>query len=359
MLTEDNLKTITTIVLIILLFVTAILIVRPIIISIISGALLAYIFYPVHKKLKKGIKSESLSALIICIGIIILTLIVLYLILVPLVNEAINLYLSLQKVNFVEKILSVFSTSHLSSEISASVTNSINSLLSKAISSFLSGFSGIILKVPEILLNLFLVIFIFFFSLRDGGKAIEYFKSIFPLSKEIQNKFYEKFKNVTNSILLGNIVVGLVQGLSLGLILIILGIPNSLILTVVAMVLAIIPVLGAWLVWIPITIILFVTDEPTKAIILLIYSLIVVSWIDDFVRPFFVSKRVKINTAIVLIGMLGGMYAFGILGLILGPLILSYVLLVIELYKQKKTDSIFITEPNAQQHHPSHSGTHK
>ena len=68
---------------------------------------------------------------------------------------------------------------------------------------------------------------------------------------------------------------------------------------------------------------------------LLIYGLVVISWIDVFIRPLMVSRKTEINSAIVIIGMLGGLFVFGVLGLIIGPLVLAYVLLVIELYRKK------------------------
>jgi predicted PurR-regulated permease PerM len=118
----------------------------------------------------------------------------------------------------------------------------------------------------------------------------------------------------------------------------IFGVPSALLLTLFTIFVSIIPFVGAWLGWVPVDIYLFSAGRVDAAIGLLIYGLIVVSLIDNVLRTIIISRRTKLNSAIVLIGMIGGLLAFGVLGLIIGPLVLAYVLLVIEIYK-KRTQS--------------------
>ncbi len=342
MITEKNFKDMITAILIIGLFILAALILKPVAISIIFGILLAYIFYPIYKRLLIQFKNESLTALLICILVLLIILIPTILILSSLVNQAVNIYLSLQDTGLLD-IKEAIPSSLFSSEISTNFAGSLNNLISKTISFLVSRFSNFILNLPVLMLKFFVVMFVFFFSLRDGKKAIEYLRSLSPLSKETENKFFIQFKGITNSVLLGQIVVGIFQGLVAGIGYFIFGVPYALTLTLLTMLAGIIPLIGPWLVWVPINIYLFMAGRTGAGIGLLIYGLVVISWLDTLIRPIIVSKRTEINSAIVIVGMIGGLFVFGLLGLILGPLILGYVLLILEIYRKKRiSESIFL-----------------
>ena len=342
MITEKNFKDITTIILIAGLFILAALILKPVIVSIIFGILLAYIVYPIYKWTRSKIKNENLSALLMCILIILVILIPVILILSSLINQAISIYLSTQYIDFSSLFNELSSSSLISPEISKDLASSVNSFIQKLISYFINKISGFVLNLPVIMLQLFVVLFVFFFSLRDGKKAMDYIRSLSPFKKETADKFFSQFKDITNSVLLGQIVIGIMQGLVSGIGYFIFGVPYALLLTLLTIFVGIIPLIGPWLVWVPVNVYLFLIGRTGAGFGLLIYGLIVISWIDTLIRPFIVSRKTEINPAIIIIGMIGGIFVFGVLGLILGPLILSYVLLVIEIYrKSRSNESIF------------------
>ena len=321
-------------VLILGLFFLAGIIIKPIIIAIISGILLAYLFYPLYSWILRKLKNENLSALIICLGLLIIIFGVVSLILTSLINQAANLYLALQDVDLANALTQSL-PKFLTTELSSTIGGSINTFISNSFSDLLSKTGDFVLYLPIFLLQLFVSIFIFFFALKDGKKGIEYVKSLRLLEKDTQEKFFKQFKDITYSVLMGQIVVGIIQGLIAGIGYFIFGVPNALILTLLTMVIGVIPLIGPWLIWIPVVLYLFATGHSGAALGLLIYGLVIISWLDAFIRPIIVSKRTRINSAIVIIGMVGGLFVFGILGLIIGPLILSYVLLIIELYRRR------------------------
>lgn len=334
MLDKDIFKNAITIALIAGLFILAIMIVKPVAMSILFGILLAYIFYPVYKWVLSKLKNENLSALLICAGLIAIILFTGWLIFSSLANQAVDLYFSLQNTNLAN-VVSEILPNFLSSELSSNLAGSLNSFISNLLANFLSKFTSFILNLPIIMIQLFIVVFVFFFSLRDGKKGVDYVKSLSHLGKETQEKFFKQFKDITNSVLLGQIVIGIAQGIVAGIGYFIFGVPNALILTLLTMFVGIIPLIGPWLVWLPVNIYLFIIGRTGAGIGLLIYGLVIISWIDIFIRPLMVSRKTEINSAIVIIGMLGGLFVFGILGLIIGPLVLAYVLLVVELYRKK------------------------
>ena len=343
---KKNIKEVVTLVLVLGLFILAAIILKPVAIAIFSGILLAYIFSPLYRWLLSKIKNENLSAFLIGIGLLLLILGVTILIFSSLISQAIDLYLGLQGVDLTNMVRNIV-PSFFPTEFSTTLASSLSTFLSTFLANSLSRFSNFILELPIFLLQLFVIIFIFFFSLRDGEKAVEYINSLSPLKKEIQEKFFKQFKYITNSVLVGQIIIGIVQGVVAGIGYWIFGVENALILTALTMLVGVIPLIGPWLIWVPVDIYLFAAGRSGAGIGLLIYGLLIVSWLDAFIRPIIVSRKTQINSAIVIIGMIGGLFTFGILGLIIGPLVLAYILLVIELYRKKtlkESDKIIFKE---------------
>lgn len=345
MLDKNNFKDLMIYTLVIGLFILAAIIIKPVIFSIIYGILLAYIFYPLYKSLLRKTKSEHFSAFIVCGSLIIIILAFFSLIITNLLKQIVNIYLDFQKINITNLIRESFPDFIASSEFSQTLAGSINTSISNFITSLLNSFTDFILNLPIILLKLFVVIFVFYFALKDGDKALSYIRSLSPLKKETQERFFKQMTDITYSVLVGQIVVGVFQGLAAGISYFIFGVPNALLLTLVTVIVGVIPLIGPWLVWVPVDIYLFATGRSGAAIGLLIYGLLVITWIDTVVRPLIVSRKTKINSAIVIIGMIGGIFIFGLLGLIIGPLVLAYVLLMLELYRKKTIkESIIFTK---------------
>ena len=334
MINKDNFKELINYVLIIVLFILAAIIIKPILYAIIYGVLLAYILYPVHKFLLKKIKNEFLSAIFICIGILLILIVLVIIFFGTLFNQVVNFYVLMQKLDTVDLIRKIVPKFISTSGISETIISSLSEHLSNFIAIYLKEFSNIVSDLPNIMIQTAVAIFTFFFALKDGKKVIEYFKSLSPVKKETEEKFLKQFKDVTNSVLIGHVLVGIAQGLFAGIGYFVFGVPNAILLTFLTSIGAIIPILGAWIIWLPVDIYLFSTGNTSAGIGLLIYGLFVVSLIDNVLRTLIISRRTELNTGIVLIGMLGGLLSFGFLGLIIGPLILAYVLLVIEIYRK-------------------------
>ncbi len=345
MLNEKLFRNIILIVLITGLFILAALIIRPIIIPIIFGILLTYIFYSSYEFVLSKIKNESLSALAVCIALLLIILIPLILIFKALVNQAIALYLAMQNISLATIFEGILPTFLSQSEMSATFSNSLNNLITQILTSGIQSFTNFILNLPVNLLKLFVVIFVFFFGLRDGKKVLLYLRSLSPLSSGTEKQFSKQFKDVTYSVLVGQIIIGLIQGVVAGIGYFIFGVPNALLLALLTALVGVIPLIGPWLVWVPIDAYLFATGKTGPGIGLLIYGLIVISWLDTIIRPLIVSKKTKINSAIVIIGMIGGLFVFGVLGLIIGPLVLAYILLILEIYRKSKTTKNILFEP--------------
>lgn len=342
---EKDFKNIVVTIMVIALFVLAFLIVKPIIISILFGLILAYVFNPLYRKLHKNIKSKNLCATILVCGILIILLVLAVFFTPVLIRQMSDVYNSIQKVDLYSILINNLPESFQPTIISADISAAMSSSTTALAGLIRKGVENLIFNIPTIFLYLAVTIFSFFFVLRDYDDIREYIRSISPLGDETNKKFYQKFEQITNSIIYGELLAGISQGLSAGIAYFIFGVPNALLLTLLTTFAGIIPVFGAWIVWAPAAIYLFLSGHVYASMGLFIYCILVVSSIDNVVRLLVISKMAKMNTALSLIGMIGGLFVFGLMGLIIGPLVLAYLLLVIEFYKERKFKSILLQEP--------------
>lgn len=343
---DQNFKRYMSLVVIIVLVVLSFLIIKPIITPIAVGLCLAYIFNPLYKKLKDKVKSENLAIFFIILIILAIILIPSIIILPILTKQIFNVYLSISQVDLYDILGKIFPTLLGSQAFSAELL-AASSTFKSALSNFvLSFFQKTVLNLPNIAFGAIIMLLTFFFGLKESSNFKEYISVLFPFPKEYESKFFKQSDKITSSIIYGQFIVGIVQGLVSAIGYYFLGIPNTLFVSIVTLIVGIIPFIGPWLVWIPLDAILFMNGQTDIAIALLIYGLFVINWVDAILRPRIVSTEAQLNPAIVAVGLVGGVYAFGIIGFILGPLILAYTIMVIEIYKDiKDQESIVFKEP--------------
>lgn len=173
------------------------------------------------------------------------------------------------------------------------------------------------------LLGLGLSIFLLYYFLKDGHQFRSWLEETTPLPTPVQNDLYGAIHEVMWATLFGHVLVAVIQGVIAGLGLFATGIPNAMFWTFVMVVLAILPLIGAFLVWGPAAVYLALTGEPLLGVALFIYGTIVVGLTDDYLRPILVDRRADLSPAVIILGVLGGAYAFGVMGLFFGPVILG------------------------------------
>jgi len=338
-------RKIMTAIVLLALIVLSFFLLRPILLSIIVGLILAFIFYPVYLKINKHVKLANISAGIMCLILILLIVLPLWFLTPIVINQSIKIFIASQQIDFVAVFQNIFPSLFASEEFSAEIGSVIHSFATKSTNALMNSLSKLILNFATLFLQSLVVFFTFFFVLRDKDKMLSYVKSLSPFSKEIENKLFDSSKAITSAVIYGQVIIGIFQGLVLGIGLFIFGVPNALLLTLLASLAGIFPIIGTAIIWVPVAIYLFIAGTPFTSFGVIIFGLISSS-VDNFLRPIIVSRRTNLNSLLILIGMIGGLFLFGILGFILGPLILAYLLIILELYRNKKVSSILIQEPN-------------
>jgi len=182
------------------------------------------------------------------------------------------------------------------------------------------------------LLSTFVMLYAFFYFLLSGRELLEKVLYYIPLEPEDENLMVEKFLSVTRATLKGSLVIGIVQGLLAGAGFAVAGIEGAAFWGTVMAVLSIIPAVGTGLVWVPAVIYLFVVGKTGVAIALGVWCIVVVGTVDNFLRPALVGRDTKMPDLMVLISTLGGLFYFGAVGFIIGPVVAALFIAVWEIY---------------------------
>jgi predicted PurR-regulated permease PerM len=205
--------------------------------------------------------------------------------------------------------------------------------VAKTAGAFLVGFaSRMTATTAAFLLNLFVMLYAMFFFFRDGDKILERIFYYTPLSDEDEARMLTQLASITRATVKGTLVIGIIQGTLAGIAFRVVGIEGAALWGTIMTILSIIPGIGAALVWVPAAIILFVTGQHLTAVLLAAWCAAVVGTVDNFLRPMLVGRDAKMPDLLILIGTLGGLFLFGLMGFIVGPIVCGLFLTVWDIY---------------------------
>jgi predicted PurR-regulated permease PerM len=182
------------------------------------------------------------------------------------------------------------------------------------------------------ILNLFVMLYAMFFFFKDGQTILERIFYYLPLKDEDESRMLARFTSITRATIKGTVVIGIIQGALAGIAFWLAGIDGAAFWGTIMTILSIVPGIGAALVWVPAVIILFINGQYLAATLLLAWCAAVVGTIDNFLRPALVGRDAKMPDLLILIGTLGGLFLFGPIGFIVGPIVCGLFLTVWDIY---------------------------
>ncbi|HEY6641721.1 AI-2E family transporter [Povalibacter sp.] len=186
-----------------------------------------------------------------------------------------------------------------------------------------------------------LMLFLLFFFIRDGREMLSTARELVPMPEEQKARLFDHLAAVTRAMVLGTGVTALIQGTLVGIAFVIVGLPSALVFTVIAVLASLLPFGGTALVWAPAAIVLAAQGRWGATIFMVIWGVLLVSLVDNVVRPMLVSGRANVGTLTVFIGVLGGLAAFGAIGLFLGPVVLALIIALVRLFLEvRRTETI-------------------
>jgi predicted PurR-regulated permease PerM len=222
------------------------------------------------------------------------------------------------------------------------IISGVTAFIQRLLTDFTSGLSNFLLQA-------IVMYFILFFLFRDWDMFAKYFYRYSPFNTKNTARLIKEFDNMTLSNVLGSGAVAISQGVAVWAGLSLFGLSeNALFWGFITVITGFIPIIGAPLVWVPAVVILAVQNQWFNAIGLLVWSVTVVSWIDNFVRPYITAKVGNIHPLISIIGIFIGIPMFGFLGIILGPALLSFFLMTVEMFYEEFLTDKYPIEPLTQ-----------
>ena len=313
----------------------SIYLIKSYIIPIIGAILLAYVFYPLFKSLKKIIKGERLRSLFTTFLIVLIIIVPVVFASNALIKESVSFFHKTKDLdlNRFEETFSKYYPGEI--DFGNQISNSLNELslyIARSTSSFL-------VTLPQKILSLFVMLFLMYYLFICGPGLIDKIRNHIPLRAKQKEELAKRFSNVIYASIYGIIVTAFVQGAMGALGFWMFGVESPILWGLVMVVLAVLPFLGASLVWFPAAIIHLARGETFNGLGLLFYGLFIISTIDNLIRPGIIGSRGKVHPSLVLLGVLGGLELFGFIGIIIGPLILSILTIFLDLYLLEKDTS--------------------
>jgi predicted PurR-regulated permease PerM len=183
------------------------------------------------------------------------------------------------------------------------------------------------------LLTFFLTFYFLYFFLRDRRLFLDFLQNASPLSRTDTQRLFRRIVDTVHATLYGTIAVAVIQGALGGLIFWWIGISAPLVWGLVMALLAIVPILGAFVIWVPAAIYFILQGEWLNALILAAWGILVIGMIDNLLYPIFVGERLRLHTLPLFISIVGGLILFGSSGILLGPLIVTIMIVLLEIWR--------------------------
>ncbi len=324
--------------------------VQPFVDVLLWAAVLAVVFHPINMKLRGKLGGPSRAAMATC-GLAVLTVVVpAALIVLAIINESHGAADSLQA-----GLKRVLDPSQIPAKWIAQYVDLRRYLSVDYLSQRLSQFGGAIVErtlgflgtAVGIIVQVFVALFTLYYLLRDADSAVGAIQRMLPLTKSQSRRLFSRSRDVINASLNGVLVIAGVQGALGALAFWVLGLPSPLLWGVVMFFLSTIPMAGSTIVWAPAALYLLLNGHWVKAILLTAWGAGVIGTIDNVLRPRLVGGRTRLHELIVFFSVLGGLKVFGVLGIVIGPVVAAITLALLEIFREAEDEPSAIDEPPA------------
>jgi predicted PurR-regulated permease PerM len=316
------------------------------------AALLAFIFYPLQVRLTSVLRGRnSLASFCFTTVVILVVMVPTLFVIVLLASESVAVYQSSsqwiasgQLQQFLDKLAA--SAPARASKTLVPMLQSWNIDIAgmamkagNALSSFLvSQAAGIAKNVAAFVIDFFLTTFALFFFFRDGSRIIGGIRGMLPMEPEYKDLVLGRLYDTLSAVVQGTLVVAAAQGVFLGLGFWTLGVPFAIFLGCAAAFFSLLPV-GSTAVWGGVAVYLFFSGLFWRAILLAIWGTLVLATLDNVFRPLIIGERAEIPTILLFFGILGGLEAYGLLGVFLAPVVIAMVVAFFRIYKERYSNA--------------------
>lgn len=320
--------------------ILAYFIIKPFLVPFLIAAILAHLFSPVYRFFLKFFRSTGLSSVLACFLIVLIIILPILAVLSLVVNEIQGIVDNFsQNPEAAKKIVS-----ELARNLSAlPFFNSIEPdkiISQETIVSAIKGFSqnalAILQGTYKGVVHFIFVTFVMFFSLFylfiDGKKLVKKIMQLSPLQDKYESILIDKFNSITRATIKGTTLIAIVQGFLGGVLFAATGVASPVLFGILMTISSVIPSVGSGLVWLPVGVVMMLFGHITEGIIILLAGALVISTIDNFMRPKLVGRDTQMHPLLILFSTLGGIALFGISGFIIGPIMISLLVALWDIY---------------------------
>lgn len=315
-------------VLIVALSAVAFVVVLPFLEYVVAAAILGYVIFPLHRRLRRHVP-EALSAVAtIALSLVALVAPVLYL-----------LYVFVETLRAIARGRTGLDVATIEARVLelTGVEVAVDEVLStgaqRLFDLFFGGVGGFVAGAIKAAMGVALMTFLLYYLLVEGPAFVDWLRDLAPLPERVTDNLLVKLEATTWGVVIGHISVAIGQAVIAGVGLWIAGVPSPVFWTFIMAVLALLPLIGAFLVWGPASLYLVAVGDVTAGVLLALYGLIVVSLFDNYARPIVIDRQAHLNPAVILVGVVGGIYAIGFTGLFIGPIVIGALAATLETFR--------------------------
>lgn len=317
--------------------ILALFVILPYLQYVLFGVVLAYILLPVQRRLEHYVRS-TIAAIVVVVATLIIVFIPLVYVVSIAIQQSFRLVRAIRQGQLnVETIEEILATNGYAVDL-AELYESYQDPIATGIQGITTGTVNIVGGLPGVFIGLTITLFVLFALLRDGDRLVEWFQWVLPIDDEVLAELRTGLDRLMWASVVGNVAVAAVQAVMLGIGLAIIGVPAVTFLTVATFVLTLLPLVGAFGVWIPAAAYLLGIGRPTASAFLTVYGMLV-SLSDSYLRPAMIGRTSAFNSAIVVVGIFGGLVVFGAVGLFIGPVVLGGAKLTLDCFARERTEA--------------------
>ena len=342
--------------LLLLLMAITFLMIKPYLSPILFAMVLAYLFYPVYRKVAAALRRKSLAAFLTAVVIVLVIALPFVIIAKTISQESYATYIvAKQKIESGALLEHCTQTGSLSCRVVNQIVEQSNhprvktvlaSVFEKSSTNITKSVASTLAKIPVFLMHTFIMLYLLFFLFRDGPKLLDRVERIMPLNEKHRKDVMKKLNDMTHAVIYGSIMVAVFQGAVGTIGFIIFGIPAPFLWGMFMVLFALIPYVGAAAIWLPAALYLILkgyalaqTSLIVKGVLLILYGIFVISIIDNILKPKIIGQRGGLHPALVLLGVIGGLQFFGFVGVMVGPILLALFVAFLTIYEEEKTIS--------------------
>lgn len=319
------------------IFVLAFFIFKPFLYALILAMVFATVFEPVHKRILIITRERrSLAALLTTVSVLIVVVAPITFLSVQIYQEAAGLYSSLTSnggaVDFSRDVGNAMQNLKQFFPVPIESSLDVSQYMRQGLNWLLQNLGPLFSGVAKVIVSTFVFLIALYYLFKDGRKFKWFVVALSPLQNVHNETIFNKLELAVNSVIKGNLVVALVQGALTAIGFVIFGVPNAALWGGTAAVAALIPGIGTALVLLPAIFFLYFIGKTFLAAGLLLWGVVVVGFADNVLRPKLAERGMRIHPFLILLSILGGIGFFGPLGFLLGPLVLSLLFALLEIY---------------------------